>query len=259
MQCNYCGAELENNAKFCQECGKKVKNTEAKSNNMIAEVSASKFINSQKIKGWNPLWLVIFPFLWIIWQYPQIRAESIELQIAEALGGAIVILVLSLIIPTFILLFKKAKKLKYLNFIRDTFFTTFIMFIVALYAEYHHAEQIKKTEEFKKDYALALEKFQQQEKEKKEHEAKTCREYIERLDILVDILESEYKTATDNIQGSSTYYFTIYQMKQEEAKKILSDYLEAKSLCSEYMEKDSYGRNPTIEKLKNISKGYIIK
>ena len=226
-------------------------------NKINNEPEQKEISNESQIKPWNPIFLAISPLIWILWEYPQINAESKMLQIAEASAGAVIGLFFALLIPTIIFIFKKIKKSKYVNFTKHAFIGTIIVFTLIFLGELNHKRQVDELN-YKRQVNIKLEKLEKLEKSMQDSNneiAKLCKEQLERLDIQLDILESEYRTAKDNIKGNNMYYFELYQMKKSEAENLLFVYLEAKNECHDYMKETPYTQDP-IDKLKNMSKGY---
>lgn len=109
------------NITVCPKCGQK---------NRIIEntMEKSKCVNCGALLGkdesWNPIVLIVFPAIWI-WAQTQFYG----MRLAEAIGGAIVILFLPLIIVFFA---KTVKGVTYNNFTKHTFVGTLIVFILAI-------------------------------------------------------------------------------------------------------------------------------
>jgi len=71
--------------------------------------------------------LIIFPAIWIL-----IQTTIYKMRFAEAMGGAIGILVFPLIITLIVLAIKKMRGLSYENFIKHTFIITVVVFVLAI-------------------------------------------------------------------------------------------------------------------------------
>ena len=109
MKCTKCNAEINENIKFCSECGTKV----------VDNYSA----NLAKVnhKPWNPILLLIMPLIWIIYKTQIIQGDNIALKVAEALGGALAIAILPMFISFIIYIINRRKRTHYGNFVKHTF------------------------------------------------------------------------------------------------------------------------------------------
>lgn len=130
--CTQCGAENDNDAKFCKSCGlpliQPAKQIEQHVKSI--EIKAQQLPSVEPMKS-SMLW--IFPILWVIYSLIFVSYGVIMIEtIAEALGGSIVILGIPLIITGIIRLIKKLNNTSYPNFVKHTFIGTIIMFFLAI-------------------------------------------------------------------------------------------------------------------------------
>ena len=109
----------------CQNCGQKNKIPSNKIDKPKCGKCGKFLINNT---SWNPIILIIFPTLWILLQ----TKVYYYMGLAEASGGAIAILGVSIIIPLIVFAIKKFKQKPYPNFVKHTFIGTIIVFALAL-------------------------------------------------------------------------------------------------------------------------------
>lgn len=116
MKCMKCNYELENNTKFCPNCGEKITNNNLKNTTVSND------------KSWNPAILIIFPVIWLFMKTYIYH----HMGLAEAMGGAVVIALLPLIVTTIIFIIQKIRGIPYYNFTKHTFIGIAIVFALAI-------------------------------------------------------------------------------------------------------------------------------
>lgn len=131
--CTQCGAENDSDTKFCKSCGLLL----SKQSEQFEEaVKATSIEQNATIKPMPLKMLAIFPTIWMVYHlifvnYGVIMPETI----AEAFGGAIVILGIPLIVLGMLYLIKKSYKKTSSNFLKHMLIGTIIMFFLAIAGE----------------------------------------------------------------------------------------------------------------------------
>lgn len=89
--------------------------------------------NSIETVPWKKSLLVLFPAMWIPFHLVVFNQGFVMIEtIAEAMGGSLGILMLSMIPTSIVYIVKKAKGVPYTNFIKHTFVSTGIFFILGI-------------------------------------------------------------------------------------------------------------------------------
>lgn len=126
--CTQCGAENDNDARFCKSCGLPLTHQMEIVKQHTGQVEQTASVEPMKS---SVLW--IFPVLWMVYYLIFVRYGVIMIEtIAESLGGIVVILGIPLVITSIICLIKKSNNTPYPNFIKHTFIGTIIMFFLAI-------------------------------------------------------------------------------------------------------------------------------
>lgn len=137
--CTQCGAENDNDSRFCKSCGLPLtRQTETRKQNpeQVEEPVEPIVSNAQQIPSVEPMklsMLWIFPVLGMMYHLIFISYGLIMIEtIAASLSAVVVILGIPLIITGIIRLIKKLNNTSYPNFVKHTFIGTIIMFFLMI-------------------------------------------------------------------------------------------------------------------------------
>lgn len=137
--CTQCGAENDNDAKFCKSCGLPLtRHTEVGKQHAEQAVQPSEPVESKaeqatSVEPMKSSMLWIFPVLGMIYHLIFISYGLIMIEtIAASLSAVVVILGIPLIITGIIRLIKKLNNTSYPNFVKHTFIGTIIMFFLMI-------------------------------------------------------------------------------------------------------------------------------
>lgn len=82
---------------------------------------------------WKKSLLVLFPAMWMLFHITIVSKGIVMPEtIGEAMGGSLVILILPMIPTSIVYIVKKVKSVPYVNFVKHTFISTSIFFILAI-------------------------------------------------------------------------------------------------------------------------------
>lgn len=142
--CTQCGAENDNDARFCKSCRLPLtRQTETRKQNAerVEQPVEPIVSNAQQIPLVEPMkssMLWIFPGIWIIYHFIFVMHgllmpfELMPETIASSFGSGFAILLMPLLVTGIIRLVKKANDTPYPNFVKHTFTGTIIMFFLAI-------------------------------------------------------------------------------------------------------------------------------
>ena len=192
MKCENCNVQLNENNKFCPECGNKINiedNTIITNEKKILDKQISPSTKNEKDtssdvkyhddcmtdninEDFKLAWwmILIFPVIQTIlyfkfWaniekdEYGNNITQSMQYAIAEALVGAVVIIAIPLIIVGIIFLTQKIRKASYNNALKHSFIGATIMLIFVILSQINHEQDLISEQENREKLKIEKEEY----------------------------------------------------------------------------------------------------